>query len=370
MTLPQIISDESDLLRLLDKLPAAAYICDSEGLITYYNQSALRLWGQAPKLRNQADRFCGSFRLHSSEGTPISRDDCWMASALRGDREDEACEIIVERPDGGLLNVSAHASPIRDKSGKLAGAVSFLFDITEQKRAEEALRETERARNEFLAVLSHELRNPLAAIPFAIELLRPVVSASAESMSALGVIDRQTQEIAKLVDDLVDLARLSLNRLELNPQRIDLVNTIRSLEPATQPVVKAAGQTLTVTLPAEPIFVYGDVLRLKQVLTNLLQNAIKYNHENGQIRLSLARQDRDAVIKVGDTGVGIAASHLGRIFEIFAQARPQPGRSRGGLGVGLGVAKRLVDLHHGCINVRSDGPGKGSEFEVRLAVVD
>jgi PAS domain S-box-containing protein len=365
----EISNGESEFLRLLDKLPAAAYTCNAEGLITYYNQPALRIWGRAPKLRDPSDRFCGSFRLHSADDRPMSHDNCWMALALRGDREYTGCEIIVERPDGERLNVSAYASPIHDKAGKLIGAVNVLFDITEQKRAGEVLKETDRARNEFLAVLSHELRNPLAAIPFAIELLRPVVSAAAESKSALEVIDRQTQQIAKLVDDLVDLARLGVDKLELKREQVDLTETLRSIGKATQPVVEAAGQTLTVTLPAEPIFVYGDVIRLKQVLTNILQNAIKYNIQHGRIWLALTRQDLQAVIRVKDTGIGIPAAHLDGIFEIFSQAKPELRRSRTGLGVGLGVAKRLVDLHHGQISARSEGPAKGSEFEVRLPLL-
>jgi signal transduction histidine kinase len=360
----------SEFLRLLDKLPAAAYTCDAEGLITYYNQSALHLWGRTPKLCDPADRFCGSFRLHSAEGRPISHDECWMALALRGDLEFTGCEIIIERPDGERRTVSASASPIHDKSGKLIGAVNVLFDITERKWAEDALGENDRARNEFLAVLSHELRNPLAAIPFAIELLRPVVAHSLESTSALEVIDRQTQEITKLVDDLMDLARLSLNRLELNSQRLDLTEVLRALVKATQPQVEAAGQSLAVTLSADPIFVDGDPTRLKQVITNILQNAIKYNNRHGQIWLDFAREDREAVIKVKDTGVGISAAVLDHIFEIFAQVKPRTTRPQAGLGVGLGVAKRLVDLHHGHITAWSDGPGKGSQFEIRLPIAD
>jgi signal transduction histidine kinase len=365
-----ISSGESEFLHLLDRLPAAAYTCDAEGLITYYNQSALNLWGRAPKLRDSSDRFCGSFRLHSANGQPISHDECWMALALRDDREYRGCEITVERPDGERLNVSAYTNPIHDKSGKLIGAVNVLFDITEPKRAEKALREADRMRNEFLAVLAHELRNPLAAIPFAIELLRPVVIHSPDSKSALEVIDRQTQQIAKLVDDLVDLARLSLNKLELDWQRFDLTEVLRGLAKATQPSVEAAAQTLTVTLPAEPIFIYGDPIRLKQVATNILQNGIKYNSRHGQIWLTLARQDQEAVINVKDTGIGITAATLDRIFEIFGQVKPRISRPQTGLGVGLGVAKRLIDLHHGRISARSEGEGKGSEFEIRLPIAD
>ncbi|MFY9986485.1 MAG: ATP-binding protein [Chthoniobacterales bacterium] len=365
----EISSGEAEFLRLLDKLPAAAYTCDPEGLITYYNQPALRLWGRAPNLRDGVDRFCGSFRLHTSDGQPISHDNCWTALALRGDRDYTGCEIIVQRPDGERLNVLAYASPIHDKSGKLIGAVNVLFDITEQKRAEEALKETDRARNEFLAVLSHELRNPLAAIPFAIELLRPVVRDCAESKSALEVIDRQTQQIARLVDDLVDLARLSVNKLELNREQVDLTEILRSIGEATQPVVEAAGQTLKATLPAEPVFVYGDTIRLKQVISNILQNAIKYNSPHGQIWMTLSSRDQEAVVAVRDTGIGISATALDRIFEMFAQAKSGVNRPFTGLGVGLGVAKRLVDLHHGQISARSEGPGKGCEFEVRLPLL-
>jgi len=363
-----VSSGGSEFLRLLDKLPAAAYTCDTEGLITYFNQPALRLWGRAPKLRDPVDRFCGSFRLHSANGEPISHDNCWMALALRDDREYSEREITIERPDGEWLTVSASASPIHDKSGKLIGAVNVLFDLTETRRAEESLKETDRARNEFLALLSHELRNPLAAIPFAIELLRPVVTQSPDSKSALEVIDRQTQQIAKLVDDLVDLARLTVNKLELSPQRVDLTEVLRTLEKTTRPLVEAAGQTLTFTLPAQPIFVFADLTRLNQVISNLLHNAIKFNNWHGQIWVTFAKQDQEAVIRVKDTGVGISAATLDHIFELFAQGKSGMSRPQTGLGIGLGVAKRLVDLHHGQINARSEGPGKGSEFEVRLPI--
>ena len=291
-----------------------------------------------------------------------------MALALHTDREYIGREIIVERPDGERRNVLAYASPIHDNSDGLVGAVNVLFDITERARAEEALKETDRARNEFLAVLSHELRNPLAAIPFAIEMLRPAVANSPESQSALDVIERQTQQVAKLVDDLVDLARLSVNRLKLSPERVDLTDTLRSVEKATQPVVDAAGQTLMVGLPSEPVIVYGDVTRLKQVITNILQNAIKYNTQHGRIWLTLDKQDKDAVIKIKDTGIGISDTMLERIFDIFQQEKPGMSRSKAGLGIGLSVAKRLVDLHQGNIVARSEGPGKGAEFEVRLPI--
>ena len=368
ITEPEISSAQSEFLQFLDKLPAAAYTCDAEGLITYYNQQALRVWGRAPKLGDPVDRFCGSFKLHSSDGQPISHDQCWMALALRGNREYNGREIIIERPDGQRVTVLAYANPLHDKSAKLIGAVNVLLDITKQKQVEAALRENDRARNEFLAVLSHELRNPLAPIPFAIELLRPVVAHSPESQSALDVIDRQTQQIVRVVDDLLDIARLSVNKLKLDLERIDLTEVVRSVEKANRSVVEAAGQSLILALPEESVFVQGDSARLKQVITNILQNAVKYNSQGGHIWLTLSRQDQDAVIKIRDTGIGISAEMLDRIFEMFTQAKPRLDRSRSGLGIGLSVTKCLVDLHHGKIVARSDGPGNGSEFEVCLSV--
>ena len=362
-------SGESDFLRLLDKLPAAAYTCDADGLITYYNKQALDLWGREPKLRDPIDRFCGSFKLYSVDGELLSHDKCWMALALLTDRDQIGCEIVMERPDGERRNILAYASPIHDGSGGLIGAVNILVDISERKRTEEALKETDRARNEFLAVLSHELRNPLATIPFAIEILRPAVVNSPDLQSALEVIQRQTQELAKLVDDLVDFARLSVNKLVLTRERVDLTEILRSVEKATHPVVEAAGQTLSVELPSQALFVYGDATRLRQVVTNILQNAIKYNNQYGQIWLTLTRQDREAVIQIKDTGIGISATMLERIFEIFRQEKPGMRRSKSGLGIGLSVARHLVDLHHGRIAARSDGPGKGSEFEIRLPIL-
>jgi signal transduction histidine kinase len=160
-----------------------------------------------------------------------------------------------------------------------------------------------------------------------------------------------------------------VNKLKLSPHRLDLTDVLGSVETATQPIVDAAGQTLTVTLPPEPIFVCGDETRLKQVITNILQNAIKYNTPPGRIWLTLASEAGDAVVKIKDTGIGISNTMLERIFDMFQQARPGISRSQSGLGIGLSVAKRLVDLHHGTISARSNGPGKGSEFEVRLPIL-
>jgi len=150
--------------RLLEKLPAAAYTCDAEGLITYYNSRAVELWGREPKLNDPVDRFCGSFRLFSPDGSPIAHERCWMALALHEEKEYNEQEIVIERPNGTFCTVLAHANPIHDESGRMDGAVNVLVDITDRKRIEDFLREADRAKDEFLAMLAHELRNPLAPI--------------------------------------------------------------------------------------------------------------------------------------------------------------------------------------------------------------
>jgi PAS domain-containing protein len=163
---------EAAFRQLLEKLPAGAYMCAADGLITFYNRRAVDVWGRAPKLNHPEDRFCGSFRLYASDGAPIRHDQCWMALALQTNSEYNGQEIVVERPDGKRLTVLAHANPIRDESGRLLGAVNVLVDITDRKRTEDALREADRRKDHFLAMLAHELRNPLAPIATAVEILR------------------------------------------------------------------------------------------------------------------------------------------------------------------------------------------------------
>src|SRR5215207_4756440 len=162
---------EAEFRRLLEKLPAGAYTCDEAGLITYYNSRAVDLWGRAPRLNHPDDRYCGSFRLFSVRGEPIAHDRCWMALALQNDQEYNAREIVIERADGRRMTTLAHANPIHDETGRLCGAVNVLIDITERKAAEEALRTANRYKDEFLATLAHELRNPLAPLRNAVQML-------------------------------------------------------------------------------------------------------------------------------------------------------------------------------------------------------
>jgi signal transduction histidine kinase/ActR/RegA family two-component response regulator len=353
--------------RLLEKLPAGAYTCDPEGLITYYNPASVKLWGRAPKLNDPVDRFCGSFKLYATDGKPITHDCCWMALALRGG-EYNGHEIVIERPDGTRVTALAHANPIR-LAGRVLGAVNVLVDISDRKRVEDALKQADRAKNEFLATLAHELRNPLAPIRNAVHILHLSGSVSPELQWALGVIDRQTRQMTRLIDDLLDIARITGGRLELRRERIELADVVRTAVETSRPLVESSGHELTVSVPRQPIPLDGDLTRLAQVVSNLLNNAAKYTDRGGRIWLTAERQGSDAVVAVRDTGIGISAAMLPRVFEMFTQVDRMDERCRGGLGIGLALARRLVEMHGGSISARSDGPDRGTEFTVRLPVL-
>jgi len=360
---------ELEFRRLLEKLPAGAYTCDPLGLITYFNQHAVALWGRAPKLNDHEDRFCGSFKLFSADGSPIHHDQCWMALALHTKQEYNGHEIIVQRPNGQRLTVLAYANPLRDESGELLGAVNVLVDITDRKRAEDALRQADRSKDEFLATLAHELRNPLAPIRNAVQMVRLQSQRSPESQWAIDVIDRQMQHMTRLIDDLMDVSRITLNKLELRRERIELAEVVRVAVETSRPLVEGAGHELSVTLPAQPLYLDGDLTRLGQAISNLLNNAAKYTEHGGRIWLIADRRGSDAVLTVRDSGIGIPAEMLPRVFDIFTQVDRSIGRAQGGLGIGLTLVKRLVAMHGGTVEARSDGLGKGSEFVVRLPLL-
>lgn len=366
--------------QLLDRLPAGAYICDSQGLITYFNQHAVRIWGRQPKLNDAADRYCGSFKLFAPDGNPIDHDECWMAWCLKHGREYNGHEIVIEREDGQRLTVLAHANPLRDSEGKILGAVNVLVDISDRKQAEQALsqltedyarlceqlQESERRKDEFIAMLAHELRNPLAPICNAIQILQLNDDLNPATERVCEIMERQVTHIVRLVDDLLDATRIARGKIELRKELVDLVSVIRNVVEEARPTIDEARHQLAITLSPEPMMLDADPVRLTQVITNLLTNAVKYTPEGGQIWLSIRREDEQAVISVKDTGMGIPPEMLSQVFDMFAQVDRTLKRSRGGLGIGLTLAKNLVELHGGDIEAHSEGIGMGSEFIVRL----
>jgi signal transduction histidine kinase len=242
-----------------------------------------------------------------------------------------------------------------------------LRDLLQQRTQE--LTAADQQKDEFLALLAHELRNPLAPIRNAVYILQRKNPPEPEVQWGLDVIERQLQQMIRLIDDLLDLSRITRSTLDLRQERIDLAEVLQGAVETSLPLIEAGGQDFVVTLPPELIALDADPIRLAQVIANLLNNASKYTERGGHIWLTAERQGGDAVVTVRDTGIGIPAEMLPRIFEMFMQGDQSRDRAQGGLGVGLTLAKRIVELHGGTITAHSDGPGQGSMFIVRLPVV-
>jgi signal transduction histidine kinase/CheY-like chemotaxis protein len=361
-------STEAEFHELLEKLPAGAYTCNVDGLITYFNKQAVRVWGRAPRLNDPAHRFCGSFRLFDRDGKPLQHEECWMALAIRNRRQYSGQEIVVEQPGGTRLTVLAHANPIRDKNGRVIGAVNVLVDITERKRFEAALQNADRSKNEFLATLAHELRNPLAPVRSALHIMRMSGTDSPEGKAALDIADRQMGQMVRLVEDLIDVSRITRNKLHLRREIVPLQPILQLALESSMPAIAAGGQAFTVDLATEPVYVDVDSARIAQVLSNLLNNAAKFTPADGAIAFRAAVQGEQVVITVRDTGIGLSPDAIATVFDMFAQAEAALARTCGGLGIGLSLVKRLVEMHGGKVIAASPGLGQGSTFTVELPV--
>jgi PAS domain S-box-containing protein len=278
-------------------------------------------------------------------------------------------EWRVTWPDGSVHWLMGRFQVFKDAAGLPLRMTGANLDITQRKRAEEALKEADRRKDEFLATLAHELRNPLAPVRTAVQVLHLKGPMTPELQWAKEVIDRQIRAMTRLIDDLMDLSRISRGRIELRRQRIELAQVIAEAVESSRPLVEQQGHKLTVSLPPPPVLLDADQTRLAQVFLNLLNNAAKFSEKSGRIDLTAERQGSDVVVSVKDTGIGIPAANLGSIFEMFSQVEGTLSRSQGGLGIGLCLVKRLVEMHDGQIEARSEGPDKGSEFLVRLPMV-
>jgi signal transduction histidine kinase/ActR/RegA family two-component response regulator len=284
--------------------------------------------------------------------------------------EVSAAELSLVFDDGAVRHILGNAVPIQTPDGTVRGAIAAFMDITELKEGQRALKEADRRKDEFLATLTHELRNPLAPLRNALELLQRSEGDAAVNQQARSMMGRQLDQMVRLIDDLLDMSRISQGKVQLRKERVELKAVIQSGVDAVQPLVQAQSHELTVTLPTEPIYLHADSTRLGQIISNLLNNAAKYTEKGGHIWLTAERQGNEAVVSVRDTGIGIAAENLPHIFEMFSQVAPALERSQGGLGIGLSLVRGLVEVHGGKVEARSAGIGMGSEFVVRLPVVD
>ena len=278
-------------------------------------------------------------------------------------------EIEIVRSDDTVAYVQNDVEPLYDTHGNVYGCVSVCVDITDRKLAERALREADRRKDEFLATLSHELRNPLAPIRSALEVMRLARHDPEVVEKARATMERQLLHLVRLTDDLLDVARITQNKLEMRRSRVDLRAVLHSAIEAIRPAMDTQEHTLKLELPASPLWADADFTRLTQVFSNLLSNAVKYTTRGGTIRVGATATSERARLSVEDDGVGIPPDMLPHIFDMFIQFPGHRERSHGGLGIGLTLAKRLVELHGGTIEVRSVGVGRGSTFTVTIPLV-
>jgi signal transduction histidine kinase/ActR/RegA family two-component response regulator len=304
-----------------------------------------------------------------------------LAKIGRGERVEHMHSVRVKK-DGTRVDVSVSLSPILDRDGQLSGVSAIARDIgpllatqRELEQRQEKIHalldqtaEAARRREQFLAMLSHELRNPLAAVLNATRLLQNQPPHDV-AQRCQEVIERQSKHMARLLDDLLDVSRITRGKLQLRDEPFDLRQAVESAVEATSPLLTDRKIQLDLTLPKEAVRMRGDHARMQQVTANLLSNAATYSPPGSRIELRLAPQGNHAMLRVADRGFGIEPDMIGKIFELFVQAEQRIDRPRGGLGVGLSLAKTIVEMHGGTIEARSDGPNMGSEFIVRVPTI-
>jgi PAS domain S-box-containing protein len=273
----------------------------------------------------------------------------------------EHYETVRMRKDGTRVDVSLTISPIHNADGQIIGASKIARDIT-------ARREEVRRTNEFLAMLAHELRNPLAPLRNGLEVMRLMADDRQAIEHARGMMQRQLEHLVRLVDDLLDVSRISRGKLSLHKERLTLSSVVEHALEVCEGLVEEHGQELIIAMPDEPFYIDADKTRLAQTLCNLLSNAVKYSDRGSRIWLTVERDGHEAVVRVKDEGIGIPPEMLPTVFDLFIQVDRSLEKSRGGLGVGLTIVKRLVEMHGGKVEAHSQGPGKGSEFVIRLPI--
>jgi PAS domain S-box-containing protein len=341
-----------------------------DGIIQSWNAAAEQLFGFT------AEQAVGQ---HISIVIPPDRlsEEDTIIESLKSGKRIEHYETERVRSDGQPIVVSLTISPIKDESGQVVGASKIVRDVTRRKRAEADLRrlandlsDADRRKNEFLATLAHELRNPLAPMSNMLEVVKRADGDAELLKQAHETLERQLGQMVRLVDDLLDLNRITHDRLELRRSEVELSSVIQQAVEVARPLVDAAGHHLTVDLPDEPIYLYADAARLAQLFGNLLNNSCKYTRPEGFVSLTAQRVENEVVVTVKDNGAGIPQDKLDSIFDMFMQVDGTADRSQGGLGIGLTLVKRLTEMHGGSIEARSAGEGQGSEFIVRLPVLD
>ena len=281
----------------------------------------------------------------------------------------ETIDWTLTRRDGGVIPVSFSASPILSRQQEITGVVLVINDQTEHRRIMEELRDANRRKDEFLATLAHELRNPLAPIAMGVELLKLAADDPATANEVIDTMERQTKHMVRLIDDLLDVSRITRGKVELRKTEVELSQAVHDAVEATRPLIEGARHDLYVSLPEQPITINADPNRLTQILSNLLNNAAKYTPSGGRVELRAERQGNQVSISICDNGIGIAPQQRDSIFDMFMQARNTMENGHKGLGIGLTLVKSLVEMHGGTITVSSEGVNQGSTFTIIMPEV-
>jgi PAS domain S-box-containing protein len=358
----EALRETEDQFHLLaDSIPQLAWIAQPDGHIIWYNKR----WYEYTGTTFEEMAGWGWQAVHDPAELPRVLAS-WKASLAKGEPWDETFPL--RRHDGAMRWHLSRAMPLRDHRNRVVRWFGTNTDITDRREMEEALKDADRRKDEFLAMLGHELRNPLAGIVNGVQVLKMVGGGTQDVQAMREVIERQAHHMTRLIEDLLDVSRISRGKIQLRKERVDLVELVRTTVEGHRLQLEAGRLALSLQLPARPFFVYADPTRLAQVVGNLLHNAQKFTDPGGQVAVAVAEESlgRFAVLSVRDTGIGLEPAALTRVFEAFHQANASLDRNRGGLGLGLALVKGLVEMHGGEVTACSQGLGHGTEFRVRL----
>jgi PAS domain S-box-containing protein len=365
---PQQLADRFDLLAA-DAREYAIFLLGRDGRLICWNPGAERLFGY------QSGEIIGHHfsRFFSPEDIVTGQPWHEIKTALAEGRADSVRWQV--RKDGSRFWCRSTLTPLQDEHKQLRSFARVMHDLTDseaqdaQKKRGDDLADANRNKEEFMALLSHELRSPLAPILNSLNILRQMKTNDPIIEQAGNIISRQVMQMVSLVDDLLDISRITKGKLRLTTEKVELRIVANRAGESVRPLMDARKHDFSVSLPTEPIWVEADPARLEQILVNLLNNAAKYTDVSGLIRMSVQQEGGEAVIRVRDNGVGIDPAMLPRIFDLFTQVDGSLGRSYGGLGIGLALVRTLVEMQEGWVQARSEGLGKGSEFTVKLPVL-
>ena len=345
-----------------ESIEYGVWVCDPQGRNIYASDSFLRLVGLT---QEQCSEFGWGDVLHPDDAERTLA--AWKECATSGGQWD--IEHRFRGADGQWHPVLARGVPVKNERGEITAWAGINLDISNLKRVEDELREADRRKDEFLATLAHELRNPLAPIRNSLQILKMPGVDAATVQQTRDMMERQVHHLIRLVDDLLDVSRVMRGKIELRRESVELATVVARAVETAQPLIEVQGHQLEIAVPSESLLLSADPVRLAQVVGNLLTNAAKYTEANGRIWLKAEREDGRAVLRVRDNGIGIAPDVLPHVFDLFMQVDHAAARSQGGLGIGLTLVKNLVEMHGGTVEACSEGLGRGCEFVVRFPLL-